>query len=167
MKKRLFLVNYEFTTGGERYSDYELVTIKFDKLLGEEEGRKAAEKTAERWFKERGTDAELISVVAKTTRELIYWPDNKVCASTPKDDAQVLRDLRNHTLDDCRDAETLPLDRVLQLLAQEADGTDMLVLKNLMPGDIIEELEQRGFYVNTMIDESRQDDYTVIRWDKK
>jgi len=77
MKKRLFLVNYEFRTGGHRYNDYELVTIKFDKKLDEEAGRKAAEKTAERWFRERGTDAELISVVAKPAHELIYWPGEK------------------------------------------------------------------------------------------
>jgi hypothetical protein len=85
MKKRLFLVNYEFTTGGHWYSDYELITIKFDKFLNEEEGRKAAEVTATRWFKERGTDAVLESCVAKPARELIYWPDNKVPVSTPED----------------------------------------------------------------------------------
>lgn len=83
MKKRLFLVNYRFTTAGHEYNDYELITIKFDKFLDEEDGRKAAEETATRWFKERGTDAVLLSCVAKPARELIYWPDNKVPVSTP------------------------------------------------------------------------------------
>lgn len=79
-------MRFEFETAGHKYLDFDLITIKFDKFLDEEAGRKAAEETAIRWFKERGTDAELISVVAKTTRELIYWPDNKLPASTKAPD---------------------------------------------------------------------------------
>lgn len=83
MKKRLFLVNYKFTTAGYEYNDYELVTIKFDKFLDEESGRKAAEVTAARWFKERGTDAVLVSCIAKPARELIYWLESNVSVPTP------------------------------------------------------------------------------------
>lgn len=78
------MVRFEFETAGQQYVDFDLITIKFDKFLDEEAGRRAAEETATRWFKERGTDAVLLSCVAKHTRELIYWPDNKVPVSTPK-----------------------------------------------------------------------------------
>lgn len=144
-------MRFEFETAGQKYLDFDLITIKFDKILDEEAGRKAAEETATRWFKERGTDAVLLSCVAKHTRELIYWPDNKVPVSAAD------------PLEDGYSAE-MSLDRIDQLIGEMKPYTDRVVLNGWAPSETVEHFQDRLYYVNTFEDPDNKDQYTVIKW---
>jgi len=71
MKKRLFLVNYGFTLAGHEYSEYKLVSIKYEGTLDEEWGRQLAEAQVSTWF-EQFTDCTPTKFIASTALEASY-----------------------------------------------------------------------------------------------
>lgn len=77
------------------------------------------------------------------------------------------RALRRTDLKDMLDVDGLSAGDVTQLIEQSGPFTDSLILKNLAPWDLLKALEKQGFYVNTMIDESAKNNYTVIVWEGK
>lgn len=70
MKKRLFLVNYKFTTAGHEYNEYKLVTIKYEGTMDQEWGMRLAEAQVASLFE--NTEGKLLSVVASTAIEKVY-----------------------------------------------------------------------------------------------
>lgn len=122
MKKRLFLVNYGFTIAGHEYSEYKLVSIKYEGVLDEEWGRQLAEAQVSTWF-EQFTDCTPTKFIASTALE----------ASYPQRKTEVLAD---HY-----DGEALFLDQILQLIEETKPYTDFVVLKGCVPGRYIQQLE--------------------------
>jgi len=63
MKKKMMLVNYEFTTGTERFSHSQIVSLRFEGKKTENEEKLAATEALIAWFKKTYPESELQSVV--------------------------------------------------------------------------------------------------------
>jgi len=140
-------VNYGFTLAGHEYSEYKLVSIKYEGVLDEEWGRNLAEAQVSTWF-EQFTECTPTKFIASAALE----------ASYPQRKTEVLAD---HY-----DGESLTLDQIVQLIEETKPYTDFVVLRGLVSGDILNILEgpKYKFYVNTMQDSVTKDDYTVIKF---
>lgn len=147
MKKRLFLVNYGFTLAGHEYSEYKLVSIKYEGVLDEDWGRQLAEAQVSTWF-EQFTDCTPTKFIASTALEASY-PQSKT------------EELADHY-----DGESLTLNQIIQLIEETKPYTDFIVLKGLVSGDILQALEGPKYklYVNTMQDSVTKNNYTVIKF---
>jgi hypothetical protein len=161
MKKRLFLVNYGFTTADSAYNEYKLVSIKFEGQMDEEWGRQLAETQVKHWFDTTFNESVLTKVIASTALEASY-PQNKV-ANTTVNLADAARKARINPNEDGYDAE-MSIDRIHQLISETAPYTGTLVLNGGATGDTLEALEKSGFHVNTIVDADDKRVYTIIRW---
>lgn len=169
MKKRSILVNFRFATGTAEYTESRIVSVKFNSNSHPTEQELSVfscEVVAE-WFHLTHPGSRLISVVGYCSLEVDYsdHPAAEVAHSGTSAivTAKEARSLRMK-LPDAYDVHTLNAGQVSQQIEQTAPYTDFLVLKGLMESDLIEALEAKGFYVNTMIDESARRNYTLIRW---
>jgi hypothetical protein len=163
MKKRLFLVNYGFTTAGREYNEYKLVTIKFEGQMDEEWGRQLAEAQVSVWFDKTFNESALTKVIASTALEVSYSQRNASNAATAASMAEAARNARINPNKDGYDAE-MSIDRIHQLIEETAPYTGTLVLNGGATGDTLEALEKSGFHVNTIVDADDKRVYTIIRW---
>jgi hypothetical protein len=83
MKKKMMLVNYEFTTGTERFSHSQIVSLRFEGKKTEEQEKHAAIDALIAWFKKTYPESELQSVVPWPTIYADIPTHNEHCEDVP------------------------------------------------------------------------------------
>jgi hypothetical protein len=148
MKKKIILVNYNFTIGDERHRDSVLVSLKYDKegQYTETQEREKAIETVLEWFEKMYPESKIVSVV----------PNHAITAAMDKP-------VLNADKEDGYGAD-LSIDRIEQLIEETKHYTDRLVLNGWAPMATILHF-QKGYYVNTIQDADNKDNYTIIKWD--
>jgi|SRR6185369_542454 len=163
MKKKMMLVNYEFTTGTERFSHSQIISLRFEGKKTEEQEKRAAIDALIAWFEKTYPESELQSVAPCPTIYADMYTANVHPAQVPK--FSIAEQARRSRLElpDAYDAGLLNAGQVVQLIEETSPYTDFLVLKNLLPGDIIEVCEAGGCDVIRFINGGEMQ-YTLITW---
>jgi hypothetical protein len=63
MKKKMMLVNYEFTTGDEKFKQSQIVSLRFEGTVTEEQEKRAAVDALIAWFSKTYPESDIQSVV--------------------------------------------------------------------------------------------------------
>lgn len=166
--KKLLLASFYFSTGETEYSAHRLVAIQSTTQRTDQQDSEEAERVFLKWFPNVYPESKLnhVMVLPAITEGSTYPRIEATVSAGMKskiitaDEAKKLRG----ELPDAYDTDHLSLDQVAQQIEQTAPYTDRLVLKNLISPKFIFRLEADGFYVNTMIDESAREHYTIISW---
>lgn len=150
-------MNYEFTTGDEKFSHSRLMSIKFDPKSKptEEDFTEFAYHKSKAWFAKRYTESTLTHVICEPAIEGTL------------DEVTVTRAAQSDPLEDGYSAE-MSLDRIDQLIGEMKPYTDRVVLNGWASPDTIRYFAGRPghprYYVNTFEDPDNHDRYTVIKW---
>jgi hypothetical protein len=148
MKKKIILVNYDFTTGDERHSDSVLVSLKYDRegQYTKVEERDKAVETVFDWFEKQYPESKIVSIVPIHT---ITAAMDKPVLDAQKEDGY---------------SADLSTDRIEQLIEETKPYTDRLVLNGWAPVKTIEHFQKADYYVNTIQDADNKDKYTIIKF---